>query len=109
VFVAGVDENGLGPLLGPLVTTAVTFEIPQYRRALHATWGRELGIDDSKNTAAFGQMRAAEALALAVCEQLQRKPPDSVDELFDALLLDAPESLGPHCTGAARPNVKSTE
>jgi ribonuclease HII len=109
VFVTGVDENGLGPLLGPLVTTAVTLEISQYRREKHAAWGRELGIDDSKNTAGFGQMRSAEALALAVCEQLQGKPASCVDDLFGALLLDAPDVLRAPCPKRSRPQCWSAE
>ena len=32
--VVGIDENGLGPLLGPLVVTAVAFDVPVYDREL---------------------------------------------------------------------------
>jgi ribonuclease HII len=97
VFIVGIDENGLGPILGPLVTTAVTFELSRYRADKQAELGRSLGIDDSKNTASFGQMKAAEGLALAVCERLQGELPAHADQLLDALLLDRPTRLRKGC------------
>ncbi|MFT3921446.1 MAG: hypothetical protein QM778_02805 [Myxococcales bacterium] len=97
MFVVGVDENGLGPLLGPLVTTAVTLEVARYQPERHGSIGRELGIDDSKNTAGFGQMGMAEGLALAVFERLWGHTPRDVDALFEGLLLDRPGALRAHC------------
>jgi ribonuclease HII len=97
VFVVGVDENGLGPLLGPLVTTAVTLEVARYQPDRHGDIGRELGIDDSKATAGFGQMGMAEGLALAVYERLWGHTARDVDALFEGLLLDRPSALRGHC------------
>jgi len=97
VFVVGVDENGLGPLLGPLVTTAVTLEIARYQPRRHGELGRGLGIDDSKATAGFGQMGVAEGLALAVHERLRGHIPRDVDALFEGLLLDRPRALRGLC------------
>jgi ribonuclease HII len=97
VFVVGVDENGLGPLLGPLVTTAITLEVARYQPGRHGDIGRELGIDDSKATAGFGQMAVAEGLALAVHERLQGHTPRDVDALFEGLLLDRPSALRGGC------------
>ena len=97
MFVVGVDENGLGPLLGPLVTTGITLKVARYQPERHGHIGRELGIDDSKATAGFGQMRVAEGLALAVFERLWGHTPRDVDALFEGLLLDRPAVLRGHC------------
>jgi ribonuclease HII len=107
VIIVGVDENGLGPLLGPLVTTAVSLELKRYRPEHHADLGRTLGIDDSKATAGFGQMALAEGLALALIEQLTGALPTDIDTLFDALLLDAPAALRTPCPAGSRPQCWS--
>lgn len=107
MIVVGVDENGLGPILGPLVTTAVSFELSRYSPARHATVGRELGIDDSKATAGFGQMAQAEGLALALIEQLYGQPVQDVAALFECLLLDSPSSLQAPCPSSAKPQCWS--
>jgi ribonuclease HII len=107
VLVVGIDENGLGPLLGPLVTTAVCVELGRYRSAHLADLAREIGIDDSKETAAFGRMAAAEGLALAVLEGLLGRAPAHVDDLLDALLLDAPARLRERCPDGSRPQCWS--
>jgi ribonuclease HII len=107
VIIVGVDENGLGPLLGPLVTTAVSLELARYRPEHHASLGRTLGIDDSKATAGFGQMELAEGLALALIEQLTGQVPADIDALFSALLLDSPDALRSPCPSASRPQCWS--
>lgn len=108
MIVVGVDENGLGPLLGPLVTTAVSFALARYSPDRHAALGRELGIDDSKATAGFGQMALAEGLALALAERLSGRRIEDVDALFECLLLDAPASLRRPCPEASRPQCWSS-
>ncbi len=107
MIVVGVDENGLGPLLGPLVTTAVSFELARYRPERHGALGRELGIDDSKTTAGFGQMAAAEGLALALVETLHGRPIADLEALFECLLLDAPALLRRPCPASSRPQCWS--
>lgn len=107
MIIVGVDENGLGPLLGPLVTTAVSLELKRYRADHHAELGRALGIDDSKATAGFGQMALAEGLALALIESLTGALPTDIDALFDALLLDGPSALRTPCPAGSRPQCWS--
>src|SRR4051794_10839482 len=109
VLVVGVDENGLGPLLGPLVTTAVTLEVARYQPERHGGIGRELGIDDSKATAGFGQMRVAEGLALAVFERLWGHTARDVDALFEGLLLDRPGVLRGHCPSRSQAQCWSVQ
>jgi ribonuclease HII len=107
--IVGVDENGLGPLLGPLVTTAVVLETGRYSAKRHARKGRELGIDDSKNTAGFGHMQMAESLTLALVEALCGRPCVHVDELFAALLLDPRAVLTAPCPEGTRAQCWASE
>jgi ribonuclease HII len=100
--IVDVDENGLGPLLGPLVTTAVTVETARYSQKRHGALGRELGIDDSKNTAGFGRMAVAEGLTLALLSPACGRVCADVDELFGALLLDARDALTRPCPDSTR-------
>jgi ribonuclease HII len=107
MIVVGVDENGLGPLLGPLVTTAASFEVARYSPERHASVGRALGIDDSKSTAGFGQMAVAEGLALALVEALHGTVVSSIDALFECVLLDAPTALQAPCPTSSHPQCWS--
>jgi ribonuclease HII len=107
VRVIGVDENGLGPVLGPLVTTSVSIEIARYQTTRLSNLGRELGIDDSKATAAFGRMAVAEGLALAVLERTHGRLPSDVEEFLTLLLLDTPELLRTRCPSTSLPQCWS--
>ena len=61
MLVVGVDENGLGPLLGPLVVTAAAFEVEEYdRAAMWAALPDGLRADDSKRLFSRGTIAAAE-------------------------------------------------
>ncbi len=66
MLVVGVDENGLGPRLGPLVATSVVLEAPEYRRAALRNRGLGLGLTDSKEAGGFGRMSFLESVALAL-------------------------------------------
>lgn len=107
MLVIGVDENGLGPLLGPLVTTSVSLRLARYQSGRLSNLGRELGIDDSKATAAFGRMALAEGLALAVLERAYGQLPGDVEALLSGLLLDTPNLLRSRCPGASLPQCWS--
>jgi ribonuclease HII len=80
MLVMGVDENGLGPRLGPLVATSVVLETPKYRRAALCDRGLDLGLTDSKETGGFGHMAFIESVALALLGL-----PRSADDLLDRL------------------------
>ncbi len=83
MLVVGVDENGLGPRLGPLVATSVVLETPAYRRAALCDRGLDLGLTDSKQTGGFGRMALIESVALALVGSGLRGPPRSADDLLD--------------------------
>jgi ribonuclease HII len=66
VLVVGIDENGLGPVLGPLVVTAVAFEVENYTpEALWQAAGSDLNADDSKKVFSSSKMGSAEIATLA--------------------------------------------
>ena len=66
VLIIGIDENGLGPVLGPLVVTATAFEaetyVPEY---FWKAAGVELVADDSKRIFAASRKGTAEVATLA--------------------------------------------
>ena len=66
MLVMGVDENGMGPRLGPLVATQLSLEIPRYARAALCERGLRLGLTDSKKTGGFSKMAFAESVAIGL-------------------------------------------
>ena len=89
MLVMGVDENGLGPRLGPLVATSVVLEAPRYARAVLCERGLRLGLTDSKEAGGFGRMAFTESLVLALMDQGGAGLPASVDDFLDRV---APQS-----------------
>lgn len=94
--IVGVDENGLGPRLGPLVATAATIEVARYDAEPLRALGAKLGVGDSKQHSAFGKMAHAEGLVLALASTRGR-PPSSADELLATLSLDGLLALRSPC------------
>jgi len=97
MWITGVDENGMGPMLGPLVATAVTVEVRRYDRARLRRRGLELGVGDSKQTSAFGKMARAESLALALAERFGDRAPTDADALLEAFSLEGLAVLRGRC------------
>jgi ribonuclease HII len=101
VLLVGVDENGLGPRLGPLIATSIGLSLAHYERERLLRIGLRVGIGDSKQTSAFGQMRAAEGLALAMVEAIHGRVPADMDELLQLIELDGPAQLRAPCPSAS--------
>lgn len=98
MLVLGVDENGLGPVLGPLVATSVTLEMPRYNRSALCQRGLSLGLTDSKESGGFGQMQFAESVALALLAHLRDGPaPGSADALLDEVFQEGRPRLRGCC------------
>ncbi|MGB5282924.1 MAG: hypothetical protein WBN29_00350, partial [Polyangiales bacterium] len=89
MLVMGVDENGLGPRLGPLVATSVVLQASRYARPALRVRGLSLGLTDSKETGGFGRMGFTESVALALVERGGAGLATSADDLLDRL---APQS-----------------
>lgn len=92
----GVDENGLGARLGPLVVTAVLARVNDAGRAalgrrLPKSLARDLG--DSKQLVSHGDVRLGEAWARALVAPEVETPA----ELFAKLSLDSASALTEIC------------
>jgi hypothetical protein len=109
MLVMGVDENGLGPRLGPLVATSVVLETPKYRRAALCDRGLDLGLTDSKETGGFGHMAFIESVALA---RVASRAPGPLSERRDRspMLGHRPSASGlrrrPHAWGGSAPQAR---
>ncbi len=99
----GVDENGLGPRLGPLVATACALDAETLEDGAARRLGARLGIADSKVSSGFGAMAHAEGLALAVVEAMSGRPAVEADDVLATLSLDGVLALRAPCPSACRP------
>jgi ribonuclease HII len=98
----GVDENGLGPRLGPLVVTAVTATTSGggHRRAESRPRGALRDrLGDSKRLVAYGDTALGEAWARALARRMGLRI-DSPAALVHALSLDAAAELRSPCPTA---------
>jgi ribonuclease HII len=100
-FRIGVDENGLGPRLGPLVVTAVLARVTGggakvMGRAPRGALSARLG--DSKQLVAHGDVALGEAWARALVRRgAGRHPAATVDALIHALAADDRAALRAPC------------
>ncbi len=110
-FRIGVDENGVGPRLGPMLITAVMAEIAENghkvveRRARGAMRAR---VGDSKELVAHGDVSLGEAWARVLAETEGRSA-RTVEEIVDAISLDPGEELRRPCPDHVRPQCWGTE
>lgn len=105
----GIDENGLGPRLGPLVVTAVTARVGpapgkptdeprDYARAParpRGALGKRLG--DSKKLVSHGDTALGEAWARAIARRMGSVDASAPHGLVHALSLDAADVLRTPC------------
>ncbi|HEY4014368.1 MAG TPA: hypothetical protein VGM06_13585 [Polyangiaceae bacterium] len=98
----GIDENGLGPRLGPLVVTAVAARIEGdgHKRVETRPRGalRER-LGDSKRLVMYGDSALGEAWARAIASREGHAAPATPEDLVRALSLDAPAVLRAPCPG----------
>ncbi len=100
VLVVGVDENGLGPRLGPLIVTAVTVAAADERAAKVALGrpGRAFAarINDSKKLVSYKERALGEAWARVLADSLSM-PSKSPRDLLFGLSLEPEEKLREPC------------
>ncbi|MDJ0763690.1 MAG: hypothetical protein QNJ97_11965 [Myxococcota bacterium] len=78
--VIGIDENGLGPVLGPLIVTATAFDVDQYDPKAfwdHAT--AVIAADDSKKIFKKGHLALAEQATLSWLSAFDMTPHTHAD------------------------------
>lgn len=95
----GIDENGLGPRLGPLVVTAVMARVTEEGRVIagHKPRGALASrLGDSKAMVAHGDIALGEAWARVLGSRIG-KVFDTPDSLLHALSLDRRDSLRSRC------------
>jgi hypothetical protein len=113
---AGVDENGLGPRLGPLIVTGawalatlagaavVVGQGPGVRPTTrangdpsrHTRWPGEARLGDSKKLVAFGDSALGEAWARAIAAR-RGETPGTPEELLRTLSIDGDAALRARC------------
>jgi hypothetical protein len=112
MFVAGIDENGLGPKLGPLVVTGALFETEgdrydpeRFRRALGgATRFGGTAVADSKAVMSAGNMARGETTVLGLAGLLGAGIPATADGFLDLVCDPPPPALRERCpSGASEP------
>ncbi len=102
MLVVGVDENGLGPRLGPLIATALSVEIRgRYDVGRLRRRGLALGLTDSKEVSGFGKMAFAESISLALVERLGGAPMSDADALLGELCVGEASTLKAPCPNEA--------
>jgi ribonuclease HII len=107
----GVDENGLGPRLGPLVVTAVVARVDEPGRALvgrapRGALAKRLG--DSKAMVAHRDVELGEAWARALIARAGRSA-STTDELVRALALESADDLRGACPSHVEAQCWGTE
>lgn len=102
-LLAGLDENGVGPLLGPMVVTMVVARTTpggaRYLRSKRSKLGGRL--DDSKQIASYHDGVLAEAWVRALAEHLGLSA-GTPQELLESLAPDSLPEMRAHCTQGHR-------
>jgi ribonuclease HII len=107
----GVDENGLGPRLGPLLVTAVTARTTgdgHARAEGRPRGGMRARLGDSKTLVSYGDTALGEAWARAIAARMGVEV-DGPDSLVQALSLDAADALRAPCPEAHEGQCWSSE
>jgi ribonuclease HII len=96
----GIDENGLGPRLGPLIVTAIAARTTgggHERAERRARGAMRARLGDSKKLLGHGNTALGEAWARAIARRMGVANLEGPDALVHALSLDGPAVLRARC------------
>jgi ribonuclease HII len=99
-FRLGIDENGLGPRLGPLIVTGVaarTSGSGNDRAERRARGAMRARLGDSKKLISHGDTALGEAWARAIARRMGLSEGSSPDGLIHAVSLDGADALRKRC------------
>lgn len=100
MLVVGVDENGLGPRLGPLVVTAVSARCTEAGAAVATrppSRAMKARLGDSKDLVSHGNVDLGEAWARRTYARTSASEPASPGDLLRALCIDSNDVLRSRC------------
>ena len=105
MYIVGIDENGFGPKLGPLVVTGTIFKIDdEYNNHNFKKTSLENRVEDSKDI--FKQNIRSKAkgedIVLSYYYLLFKKYPQDADEFLSAIAFPSIFSNAYHCEGIYR-------
>lgn len=96
----GIDENGMGPRLGPLVVTSILTEVDDAGAKLVTSrprGGAAKRIGDSKKLVSFDDSALGEAWARAIATRATGTSPRTPEELLRAIAIDGIDTLQEPC------------
>jgi ribonuclease HII len=108
----GIDENGLGPRLGPLIVTAIVAEtegLGHERAEKRARGAMRQRLGDSKKLVTHGDTALGEAWARAIARRMGVSAPTDPEALVHAISLDPPDALRAPCPSAHADQCWSAE
>ncbi len=100
MILVGIDENGLGPRLGPLLVTAVSARCTDSgAKAAQKPPTKAMGarLGDSKDLVSHGDVALGEAWARAAHARIAGSIAKSPDDLLHALCIDSSAQLRARC------------
>lgn len=108
----GLDENGLGPRLGPLVVTAVHAKATEKAKAqLNRRLPKALrdDLNDSKVLVSCHDSSLGEAWARALVFRMTGEAPGTPEDLLKVLVVESTRSLQKDCPKSTRTQCWNTE
>jgi ribonuclease HII len=100
MILVGVDENGLGPRLGPLLVTAISARCTESgAKAAQKKPTKAMGarLGDSKDLVSHGDTALGEAWARVLHARIGGATSQSPDDLLHALCIDSSDALRARC------------
>jgi len=93
--IVGIDENGLGSILGPLVITFTVFSAPIYHKKLF--WRISDKVTDSKKIMRFGKIKKGEEVVFLFYYLLHQKFPQKASELIKKIEIKRKKTFCKKC------------